>query len=74
MANVMHTHKGKIEGEDTRTGDLFASMSQGRMSKSDGRKGLFQTMHQGSMKGSPGRPRPGKTAPSVARAMGQGGK
>lgn len=72
----MHTHKGKVESEDTRgTNDLFSCMGQGKLKQDKfGRKGLFESMNQGTLKGKPGRPRAGKTAPSVGRSMGQGGK
>jgi len=78
MANVMHTHHKKTESEDTRnTNDLFSCMHQGKLTPDkDGRKGLFQAMNQGKMCGEPARvaARPGKTAKSVGRSMGQGGK
>ena len=77
MANVMHTHHKKTESQDTRSRNLFEMMSQGSAGHIfDGRKGLFQSMNQGKMCGEPARAaaRPGKTAKSVARAMGQGGK
>lgn len=70
--NVSKMHKGK--GGDSKSCDIFESMGQGSMGKHKVAGGLFRWMHQGALKGTPGRPRPGKSAPSIARRMGQGGK
>lgn len=72
MANDMR--KGTKGGGDSTPRDIFQAMNQGGMGRCRCTHGLFESMHQGSMKGTPGRLRPGKSAPSVAKSMGQGGR
>ncbi len=63
---------GKRGGGDSKGRDLFSAMGQGSMPNRAQHNGLFNAMNQGSMKGTPGNLRPGRTACSVARSMGQG--
>jgi len=66
--------KGTKGAGDSKPRDIFSRMGQGAMKTKKLVHGLFAQMGQTAMKGSPGHPRPGKTAPSIARRMGQGGK